>query len=247
MKTARTPVKSAERTLQIFEAFAEAGEPLALSELARRIAIPVSACHGLVRTLASRGYLHERGPRGGYYPTLRLLEKARAIAAGDPLARRIGPRLEELAAQTGETVVLGTRMGEQVLYLMVHESANSIRYSAQVGVLKPFHSSSAGKALLGAMDAPEREALVATLKLPKVTPRTITRHEALLRDIEQGRSRGWYATSGENVPDVHAVAMPVHAGGQAFAVVVAGPAHRMDAALKSHVKRLRQACAEIAA
>ena len=50
-------VKSALRTLQIFETYAEAREALGLSELARRMAIPVSACHGLVRTLESSGYL----------------------------------------------------------------------------------------------------------------------------------------------------------------------------------------------
>ncbi len=37
-------VKSALRTLQIFETYAEAREALGLSELARRMAIPVHEC-----------------------------------------------------------------------------------------------------------------------------------------------------------------------------------------------------------
>lgn len=238
-------VKSAERTLQILEAFARACEPLALSELARRLAIPVSACHGLVRTLESRGYLYECGPRRAYYPTLRWLEKARAIAAHDPLAQRVAPPLEALARDTGETVVLGTRIDDRVLYLMVVESRHTIRYSAQVGDLKPLHSSSAGKALLGALPDSEREALIAGLKLARVTPSTITRREALAKDLALSRARGWYATRGENVRDVHALATPVELGGQAYAVVIAGPAHRMDAALKAHVKRLQKAVREI--
>jgi DNA-binding IclR family transcriptional regulator len=236
------PVKSAERTLQIFEAFAQACEPLALSELARRLAIPVSACHGLVRTLESRGYLYESGPRRAYYPTLRWLEKARAISGHDPLTQRAAPFLEALAEATGETVVLGTRIDERVLYLMVIESRHTIRYSAQVGDLKPLHSSSAGKALLGSLPEGERDALLGRLRLARVTSSTLTRRDALEKDLALSRARGWYATRGENVPDVHALAVPVQVAGQWYAVVVAGPAHRMDASQKAHVKRLQKAC-----
>lgn len=238
-------VKSATRTLQIFETFAQACEPLALSDLARRNTIPVSACHGLVRTLEARGYLYECGPRRAYYPTLRWLEKARLIAEHDPLARRAAPVLEALAQASGETVLLGKRLEDRVLYLVVVESRHAIRYSAQVGDLKPLHSSSAGKALLGAMPQAEREALLARLKLPRVTPHTITRRAALEKDLAASRARGWYATRGENVPDVHAIAASVVFAGQTCAVVVAGPAHRMQAALKRHVKQLQRACREI--
>jgi IclR family transcriptional regulator, acetate operon repressor len=240
-------VKSAERTLQILETFAAACEPMALSELARRIAIPVSACHGLVRTLESRGYLYEAGPRRAYYPTLRWLEKARAIAAHDPLAKRLAPILEDLAQASGETVVLGRRLESMVLYLIVIESRHPIRYSAQVGDMKPLHSSSAGKALLGALADAERAALLDTLKLARVTPSTITKREALEKDLAAGRARGWYATRGENVPDVHALAAQVRIAGQDYAVVIAGPAHRMDEPSAAHVKRLLRACKAIEA
>jgi DNA-binding IclR family transcriptional regulator len=241
------PVKSAERTLRIFETFAEACEPLLLSELARRIAVPVSACHGLVRTLMACGYLYELGVRRGYYPTLRWLEKARAIAAHDPVAERVAPFLEALAEETGESVLLGRLHGERVIYLVVIESRHPIRYSAQAGELKPLHSSSAGKALLGSMPAAQRAALLARLRLTRVTPSTITSREALERDLAAGAARGWYATRGENVADVHAIAAPVRLGGQVHAVVIAGPAPRLSAALAAQAKRLQKACRAIEA
>lgn len=241
------PVKSAERTIRIFEAYASAGEPLALSELARRIAIPVSACHGLVRTLESRGYLYALGPRKGYYPTLRWLEKARAIAEHDPLLARVAPLLETLAAATGETVVLGKRLEQMVVYLNVIESRHSIRYSAQVGDLKPLYSSSIGKALLGAMPAAERNALLDRIKLTRITPNTITRRSALHKDLAAGLARGWAMTRGENVPDVHAVAAPFHIAGETYAVAVAGPAQRIDANLQAHVKHLLKTCKAVEA
>lgn len=231
-------VKSADRTVQILEAFAAAGEPLGIAELARRLAIPVSACYGLIRTLELRGYLYELGLRKGWYPTLRWLQKARAIAEHDPMLERVTPLLEALGAATGETIVFGKRSGTEVVYLYVVESANSIRYSAQAGDRKPLHSSSAGKALLGALPARERAALLDRLKLARVTPSTIVRRELLEKDLEAGAKRGWYATRGENVADVHALAAPVRIDGEPYAVVVAGPAHRIEAALKTHAAAL---------
>ncbi len=247
LKQPPVSVKSAERTLQMLEAFAQACEPLPLSELARRMAIPVSACHGLVRTLTARGYLYELGPRRGYYPTLRWLEKARLIAAHDPIAERVTPLLERLCDETGETVLLGRQLGESVIYLVVIESRNSIRYSARVGDLKPMHSSSAGKTLLAAMPRLERDALLGGARLARFTPNTITSRAALEKELAEGQARGWYATRGENVADVHAVAAPVRLGGQVHAVVIAGPGQRVDAALEAHVRRLLRTCKAIEA
>ena len=178
-------VKSADRTLQILEAFAAAGEPLGIAELARRLAIPVSACYALLRTLELRGYLYELGLRKGWYPTLRWLHKARAVAEHDPMLARVTPLLEALGEATGETIVFGKRSGTEVVYLNVVESPHSIRYSAQIGDRKPLHSSSAGKALLGALPREERAALLDNLKLARVTPSTIVRRESLEKDLER--------------------------------------------------------------
>lgn len=240
-------VKSADRTLQILETFAAAGEPLGIAELARRLAIPVSACYALLRTLELRGYLYELGLRKGWYPTLRWLQKARAVAEHDPMLERVTPVLEALGKATGETVVFGKRSGAEVVYLNVVESPHSIRYSAQPGERKPLHSSSAGKALLGAMAPAERAALLDTLKLARVTPNTIVRRELLERDLEAGAKRGWYSTHGENVADVHALGAPVRIDGELYAVVVAGPAHRIESAPKAHAAALLRAVKAIEA
>ncbi len=65
-------VKAAVRTLELFEAFAEAKRPIPLLQLATRLGLPKSSCFALVGTLAARGYLYEIAPRAGYYPTRRL-------------------------------------------------------------------------------------------------------------------------------------------------------------------------------
>ena len=109
------PVPSAERTLALFEAFEASGKPLVLSELAQRMNVPVSSCHGLVRTLVGRGYLYAVSRRKDFYPTRRLLDLAQSVVRNDPFLERIEPQLQGLRDETRETVILGKRQGEAVL------------------------------------------------------------------------------------------------------------------------------------
>lgn len=231
-------VKTARRTLDLFEAFAREGKPLSLSELARAIGAPVSSCFGIVRTLQARGYLYEVKARAGYYPTQLLYEHARAIASRDPLAERFVPLLEKLRDQTGETVMLSKRLERQAVYLVVLDGLHSIRYSPKVGDFRPLHASASGKALLGTLAPERRSELLNGMKLPRVTSHTITSRAALEADLEQGRARGWYVTHGETVADLMAVAVPVITNGETYSAALAGPVHRMEPALKRHAKLL---------
>lgn len=236
-------IKSAERTLDIFELFASSLQPLALTELAERLQTPISSCFQLMRTLERRGYAYTFGKRRGFYPTERMLRYAELINAHDPLHQLVAPALRALRDRTNETVVLGHRVERQVMILKVFESTQSVRYSAQVGSMRPLHSTALGKALLGALPPAERDALIGSSTLPSITATTITDRQALDRELELSRARGWYMTRGENVSDLYAVSRAIEVNGQTFAVCVAVPVHRFAEGLDRNVAALLETCA----
>lgn len=230
-------VPAAARTLDLLEAFRTARRPLSLSALARLAGIPVSTCHGLLRTLERRGFLYYPS-QNETYPTRRLYDLARDIDAHDPIGERLAPLLARLRDDTGETVILGLRDDDAVLYLRVLEGPQVIRYTARAGERKPLHSSSIGKALLGSMPEAALNAWLAGRTLPRITDRTITSAAKLKRDLAAARARGTYVTSGENVADVMAIAAPLSIGSAALGVAVAGPLHRMTGAHQRHARKL---------
>jgi IclR family acetate operon transcriptional repressor len=67
----------------LFEAFADAGGPLSLTEISQRISVPISSCHSIVRTLQIRGYVYVIEERKRIYPTKRLLGIAQSNRAPD--------------------------------------------------------------------------------------------------------------------------------------------------------------------
>jgi DNA-binding IclR family transcriptional regulator len=235
------PVKTAARTLDVFEVFAQAKGPLTLTELATRLGSPISSCHALVRTLQARGYVYILDERKRVYPTKRLLKIAQQIAQNDPVLERIGPVLALLQQETAETIILGKRQGAMVTYLDVVEGRQTIRYAADAGDIKPLHSSAIGKAMLGALPEAELTRLVKKLPLPVVTDNTIHDPAALLQDIATARARGYYVTRGENVPEVMGISIARVIGEEPYGLAIAGPIGRLTARVDALVAALLRA------
>jgi DNA-binding IclR family transcriptional regulator len=235
------PVKTAARTLDVFEVFAKARVPLTLTELAARLGSPISSCHALVRTLQARGYVYILDARKLVYPTKRLLAVARQIAQNDPILGRIGPVLDTLMQQTGETIILGKRQGDAVTYLDVIEGRHTIRYAASPGDTKPLHSSAIGKAMLGVLTDADLSRLLAKLPLSRVTGNTLTTRDEVMDDIAAGRAHGFFITRGENVPDVMAISIARTVGDEPYGVAIAGPVGRLEAGRDALVAALLDA------
>lgn len=238
-------VKTASRTLALFEAFGLAKRPLTLSELAEDIQAPVSSCHGLIATLRNLGYVYSVGTNRRVYPTRRLFDLAEAIVGHDPLLELVVPVLRRLRDDSGETVILGAFEGRAVVYLEVVEGLHTIRYTAKPGDLKPLHSSAIGKAMLASIDDKKLDTILARLKLERITADTITDEKALRRDLDEGRDRGVFVTRGENVVEVMGMAVPARVMGQLLAVAVAGPLARMENGFAGHAGRLKAAQREL--
>lgn len=109
-------------------------------------------------TLLARGYLYTLSRPRALYPTRRMWYVVSDILDSDPFVERALPHLQRLRDATRETVILGKRQGDGVVYLQVIEGLQPIRYSARAGDFKPLHSSAIGTALLGTEPAPQTAA-----------------------------------------------------------------------------------------
>jgi DNA-binding IclR family transcriptional regulator len=239
-------VKMALRVIEVIELFAREKQPLALSEMARLLEMPVSSCLGLIRTLEEHGYVYETGRRQGYYPTGRLLAMAQIIAANDPVLDRVRATLEELRDGARETVVFGKfRDAGQVVYLEVLSAPQSIRYSAESGETRAAYANSMGRALLSTLSPVARRKLLEETKLAPLTDATLTTVDAIEEELGRSAVRGWYGNLGESIPDLIGLAWPLRIGGEAYAISVAGPRYRVEPRIEEIAAMLRSACLAI--
>lgn len=220
-------LRSVRRAITALELIADAGE-LGVSELGRRLGVHKATASRLVATLAERGLL-ERDPRTEkVHLGFGLIRLAGSAMAGLDIVRIAHPILDDLAEDTCETVNLGVRADDSVVYIDQVTGTRSVVAVSWVGRRTPLHATSNGKVLLAYTEAAERERFLSR-SLPSMTSRTVTDAAELRRQLEQVVTRGYAQTLEELEEGLNAVAAPIRqADGRVTAALsVSGPAFRM--------------------
>ena len=133
------------RGLDVLEAVASG--VINLPELAATLGLNRSTAHRLAATLVERRYL-TFVPRSGYGLGPKSLELGYQARVQLNIPRVARTHLEQLAAQTGDTVHLGVLDGTRALYLDKIPGRRRVEISSRVGELQPLRSTGLGKALL---------------------------------------------------------------------------------------------------
>ena len=209
-----TPVKSADRTLDIFELFAAEPRRLTISEISDRLGVARSSTHGLVHTLAARGYLVQDGG-GRFQLSARLIQLGLNVA--DRLELRSAARgpMEELAMATHDTALLVVPDSGDLLFVdKVLSEARDLRTDPRVSSRSPLHCSSLGKALLATLDDRAVMKIAETVGLEPATEHSITDPVQLLADLARTRARGYSVDQQEALLGVFCVGSPIrdHSG-----------------------------------
>lgn len=217
-------VQSVERAFELLEIMANAGGTVALGELAERADLPLPTIHRLARTLLTLGYVRQ-------LPNRHYTLGPKLIRLGESAARLIGswsrPHLLELVERTGETANLAVIDGDMAVYVAQVPSPHSMRMFTEVGRRVYPHCTGVGKALLMQLPDDAVRALLERTGMPASTENTHTTPEALLRDIELSRSRGYAVDEGEQEIGVRCFAVPVPDAPTLTAVSISGPAARV--------------------
>ncbi len=128
--------------------------PVKLAELSQRMELTRSTTHRLANALINRGFLTHL-PRDGYQLGPKLIQLGFLAQSQADVVQIARPRIEELAAQTEDTVHLGRQENDQALYLDKIPGRRRVDISSRIGDRQPLTSTGLGKALL--IDAPEEE------------------------------------------------------------------------------------------
>lgn len=229
-------VQSLAKGLEILSAFSE-GEMLGNQQLVELTGLPKATVSRLTTTLVALGYLRV-DPL-----TRKLLMGTRLLGMGASVQRKIGllrvarPFMERLSAETGLSVIVGTRdrLGLVVLEAIRPPDEKRLVINVDVGTVLPIAYTAIGLAYLVAAPVKERTQILEGLRrrFPEDWPATRERIEhAHAEYARQGfvtTQRSW----GRNVNGV-AVPFSPNPRNSLYAFNLVGPATRMQ------VTRLRQ-------
>lgn len=195
-------VKSAARTVELLELLAmRQNRPARLRELSEALGAPRSSIYALIRTLVEHGWVRT-DPTGTQYSIgIRALLAGTTYLDTDPYLRIVQPHVNDLSVELDETIHFGRIDRGDIVYLATKESTKYIRPFSRVGRRLPAFSTAMGKSLLAERLDTGIEAHVPEERAP-LTPNTLVDRDALIRDLELTRERGYAIDNEENYAGV---------------------------------------------
>lgn len=222
--------KSLVRALRVLDAIGDAGRPLGVTEIARRIGVHKSSVHRLLRTMVELDYLEQHGSTSEYWLGLRLSSLGQLATAHLELPRVARTHVERLSTRTHETANLAQLHGDRCLYLISVQTDQSIGIIAkEPGSTDSLQSTALGKAMLAHL-APHRAKDL--LKRAEAGPKTAAAPRPLADFCEllpRIRSRGYAIDDRENDQNTRCIGAPIfdRRGTVVGAVSISGPEFRV--------------------
>lgn len=213
-------VPALERALTVLESLAQSRKGYSASELSRRLSLPKSSVHLILRTLERRGYLQKQASGGRYRFGLKLVALSRAALDGVELRDEGRAALNNLVARTGLTGHMGVLERSEIVIIERIESTSPVRVVSWVGRRMDVNSTAVGKALIAYLPDSEFEAQVRPSQLSRHNDRTIGTLAALRRELDRVRQLGYSTCDEEDEVGVRCVGAPIlNAAGHSVAAI----------------------------
>lgn len=223
-------IKSAERTLALFELFSVEQRPLTIGEISKLLSIPQPSVTMLVRNLVELGYLEQDRSARNYAPTIRIALLGSWIHQRFTQDRQLEYRLDLLQKATDETTFIGVQNGVHVQYILFIEPSPPNRFTVQAEKLRPLCVSAVGKALLSVKSDEEITALIIHANSSASDPKYQVNIREFLESLKTVRENGYAETAGEVREGIAVIAkvMPPLVGLSPMAVAVGGEVQRIQ-------------------
>ena len=211
------------KSFKVLEAVATAQGPVRLSTLCVELGMQKSTVHRILSELIELGYIEQDSSTGLYGATLRSWEIGSAVIADLPIKQVASSALHDLHRQTGETVSLVVRSGDDALYLDKIVSPRPIRFTTRVGSRVPLPLPAGGKAIL-AMSADGDDVVRRTASRDDLgVPYDV---DGVLRSISTARRAGYAISIGWGITSV-AAAVVDRSDAPVAALAVSAPTDRV--------------------
>ncbi len=179
-----------------------------LEQLAADVGLDPRIAEEILAPLSEKGLMRRDAENDRWHLSHAVMELARPFLNSDDVLVRVRPLMEQWHVETGETVSLFHRAGDQQIVTAALPSPHPVRYALEVGSAFPLYLGAGGKAMLAFLPEAEREALIKADGLDAMT-RHIPKVSALRKELALIRQRGFAISSGERVEGASAVALPV--------------------------------------
>lgn len=222
--------KSVAKSLLIIEALSQANAPMRLHDIALAVEMPDSTALRMITALMDFGYIYQDRETLKYFLTLKFAKIGSIVSSRYSLRDISHPILIELSDACKEAACIAVMEKNQVIYIDVADGPDGmLKVMQYIGKQAPMHCTGVGKCLLLNYSDENIDALIKERGLHKYTPETITTKEALVKELDLVRERGYAFDDQECELGARCIAACIrdYSGRIVAAISVSGPAIRV--------------------
>jgi len=231
VENAKSIVQSAAKAFAVLKAFDQDLPELTVTEIAARADLDRGTAFRLVHTLMDLGYVRAVPGSKRYRLALKCLELGFSALAGRDLPTHARPLLREAVPTIADAGSLGMLERGEVIYVeRVQNGTERLGIDRRPGSRTGAYAAALGHAILAFLPRDEQVKHLESVERVKLSERTLTGMDPLLKRLDDVRKRGYAVSDGENAYGLRTVAAPIFdIGGQPLAgVSLTIHARRMD-------------------
>ncbi|MDR0449764.1 MAG: IclR family transcriptional regulator [Treponema sp.] len=189
MESGKYNIKAVIRCLKILDLAASADQPLSINGVCEALKLNVNMAFRMLSSLTASGFMVKDETTGLYAVSLKALRLSRNALLSLDIRKLTMPYLELLWNQYPRANLnMAVYQGGDILVIDHIDSQSVPRSYFTPGKTLPFHCTALGKILTCELGETELEALIVQKGLEAYTERTITRAEALKRELAEARA-----------------------------------------------------------
>ncbi len=201
----KSSIQSVERALCLLELLSSTNHALSASKIAEELNIKRTTVYGLLTTLIQHDYVIAEGSE------YRISGKLYNLSYKFPNRFRVTQIASKYMLELSQSYDLTAHLGimdirNRVLLIKAAFPRTDVAHS---GTIFPLHATSIGKVLLAYQPQEKQEEILKELDLLPYTSKTIRDLDALNKELETIRSRGYGYDDGEYLENTFCVAVPI--------------------------------------
>lgn len=202
---------SSDKLLQIIEYMSAKRLPVRLKDISEDLQISQPTVVRYLRTMCNQGYVYHDDHTGYYAMTWKICRLGSLLESNLVLRNMAGGLLSDFANRYNIGVLLAVEQEGMLVYLdLVGAPNGTVNTMLRIGKDAPMHSTASGKILLSAMTASRIQQIMDQRGQVRLTPKTITDRDELLRELTKIHEQG-YALDNEECEIGHrCVSVPLY-------------------------------------
>lgn len=222
------PIQVIERMMTLLDVLSRHPDPVSLKQLALEAGLHPSTAHRILAAMAASGFAERLDP-GAYRLGIRLLELGNLVKSRIAVRDVAMPLMQALHRNTGESVNLGVRQGDEIVYVeRTSSGTSSVRVVHLLGARAPLHVTAAGKLYLAEENGRQLQEYGRRTGLPRFTVHSLVTLPALEKELDQVRRAGVAYDNEEIETGLRCIAAPVRddSGALVAALSLSSPTER---------------------